>query len=58
MDLAVSRLSGRFANNLEVLKKVLNDCLKNILKNPYNFQLKHFGLTGRFKMGLQISVRF
>ena len=31
---------------------------KNILKNPYNFKLKLFELTGIFEMGLKISVRF
>ena len=36
MDISVSRLSGRFAKNPEIIELLF----ENILKKPYNFKLK------------------
>ena len=37
MDLAISRLSGRFENNPEILKKAWKDQLKRFSKTPKFF---------------------
>ena len=58
MDLTVSSVSGRFANNPERFNKVQNDCLKTFSKIIIIWNKIFWGLTRFVKMCFKISVRF